>query len=366
MKDERKARIYIASFALLLLFFGALTLLLPQKETSAFERRKLARMPQLTLSRVLSGEYYQSFEKFAPDHFPLRDSFRAIASASRLYVFRQADTHGVFLHDGSIHKLEYPEKDGSVEKTASVLNSVIGRFPESANVYLAVIPDKNYYLPEDAGYPRLPYAAMLERIRTAVPNAAWIDLTDTLSPDSYYRTDTHWRQEALGPVCDRLFEAMGVPVKFSDTAYEAREFSPFSGVLAGQLALPAQDETITYLTNGALEEALVENSEMNSNPPVYDLSRTAGMDPYDLFLSGASAFVRVTNEAAVTDRALVIFRDSYGSSIAPLLLSGYRTVTLVDLRYLSSAYLDQFLAFGDQDVLILLSTLLWNGGGVLK
>ena len=50
----------------------------------------------------------------------------------------------------------------------------------------------------------------------------------------------------------------------------------------------------------------------------------------------------------------------YGSSLAPLLASGYRTITLVDLRYLSSDQLDQYIDFEDQDVLFLYSTLLLN------
>ena len=53
------------------------------------------------------------------------------------------------------------------------------------------------------------------------------------------------------------------------------------------------------------------------------------------------------------DKNLILFRDSYGSSLAPLLASGYRTITLVDLRYLSSDQLDQYIDFEDQDVLFL-------------
>ena len=41
----------------------------------------------------------------------------------------------------------------------------------------------------------------------------------------------------------------------------------------------------------------------------------------------------VTNERAETDGELVIFKDSYAHAVAPFLAQHFRTVTLVDLRY---------------------------------
>ena len=41
------------------------------------------------------------------------------------------------------------------------------------------------------------------------------------------------------------------------------------------------------------------------------------------------------NPKAETNRELVIFRDSFGSSIAPLFAEGYKKITLLDIRYLN-------------------------------
>ena len=96
----------------------------------------------------------------------------------------------------------------------------------------------------------------------------------------------------------------------------------------------------------------------NNQPiPVYDLDRAAGRDPYELFLSGSLSLVTMENPHAKENRELVLFRDSFGSSIAPLLLSGYSKITLVDLRYIHPDCLAQFLDFEDCDVLFLYSTL---------
>lgn len=367
MKYDTKNRVILLLFILLLALGGLLSFLLPKGELSRFERRKLKKMPELTLENVFSGKYFTGFDAWLPDHFPLRDSFRALAAGSRLYVFSQADSNGLYLANGSIYKMEYPEKPGSIEKTARVINSVIDRFPDDANIYMAVIPDKNYYAPDRDAHPALDYESFLGRIQTSVPKATYISLLDCLTAESFYRTDTHWRQERLAPVVDRLCEELHLPLKFSETVYDTEEvFSPFYGVLYGQLALPVKPESLAYLTNQAIAAATVENAETGKTEPVYHPDRFSGMDPYDLFLSGAVSCLKITNESAATDRELILFRDSFGSSLAPLLIANYRTITLVDLRYLSSAYLDQFLTFEGQDVLFLYSTLIWNGDGVLK
>lgn len=90
------------------------------------------------------------------------------------------------------------------------------------------------------------------------------------------------------------------------------------------------------------------------------------MDGYDVFCAGAQSVVTIESPLAKTDRELILFRDSFGSSLAPLFLEGYRRVTLVDLRYLSSSLLEQFVDFHGQDVLFLYSTSLLNSGMLLK
>ena len=49
-----------------------------------------------------------------------------------------------------------------------------------------------------------------------------------------------------------------------------------------------------------------------------------------------------------------MFRDSFCSSLAPLLLDGYKKITVIDLRYIGSPLLKGLVEFKDnQDVLII-------------
>ena len=99
---------------------------------------------------------------------------------------------------------------------------------------------------------------------------------------------------------------------------------------------------------------------------LYNLKKAAGNDAYEIFLSGAAPVVTIENPDAVSGKALVIFRDSFGSSIAPLLVSGYEKITLVDIRYVQSSSVGEFVDFSGCNVLFLYSTILLNNSGALR
>ena len=75
----------------------------------------------------------------------------------------------------------------------------------------------------------------------------------------------------------------------------------------------------------------------------------------------------ISNPDCKTEKELILFRDSFGSSLAPLLIAGYSKITLVDLRYISTDILDDFIDFTKaQDVLFLYNTQILNNSYMLK
>ena len=171
----------------------------------------------------------------------------------------------------------------------------------------------------------------------------------------YYRTDTHWRQETLGETAAAIAAAMGASLP---AEYETVDVSSaFRGVYAGQYALPVEPDALRYLTNGTITALRVYDYETGAEIPVYDLTLAAGRDGYEMFLGGTKALLTIKNPNAETDRELVIFRDSFGSSIAPLLAQGYAKVTVVDIRYMAPALAGRFVELSQaDDVLFLYST----------
>ena len=166
------------------------------------------------------------------------------------------------------------------------------------------------------------------------------------------------------PVAQRLAEAMGVELNGS---YETVTLdAPFCGVYCGQSALDLAPDALTYLTNDTLRACTVYDYEMDTTLPVYDLDAAGGDDAYAIFLSGSKSLLTIENPNAGTERELVVFRDSFGSSLVPLLAEGYARITLVDIRYIASERLGTWLTFSDQDVLFLYSTPVLNNSETLK
>lgn len=337
-------------------------------EESGAERRKLAQPPVFSLETVLSGKFMTQFEDYTTDQFPFRDRFRQLKAEFHYNVLSQRDNNGIYLVDDVAAKLEYPLNETSLQRAVGVLNRVYEMFLDgtSCKCYQAVVPDKGYYLAAEKGYPAMDYDALFSGMEQGLPWAVSVDLTSFLTAEDYYRTDTHWRQERLLPAAGQLCETMGSQIpKAGDYTQTALDI-PFYGVYYGQAAIPMKPETIYMMESQLLNSCLVYNYETGNTTAIYDMSKRSSRDLYDVFLSGAAALQRIDNPNATSDRELIVFRDSFGSSMVPLLVQGYKTVTLVDLRYISSDLLGQFLTFADQDVLFLYSTLVLNNSTALK
>ena len=231
------------------------------------------------------------------------------------------------------------------------------------NIYLSVVPDKSYFLAEKNGYLGMDYERLFTEMREKMSFAEYIDITGTLDITDYYKTDTHWRQEKLRDTAAALANAMGV--KLSGEYTEEALDHPFYGVYYGQSSLPLPAETMYYLTNDILAGCKVTNYEDGSIGGIYNMEKANGKDPYEMFLSGSISLLTIENPNATTDRELIVFRDSFGSSISPLLAEGYAKITLVDIRYLRTDMLARFIEFKNQDVLFLYSTLVLNNSETL-
>lgn len=352
-------------------FFLALSLLClfkPEGEYSESERRVLKSFPQISPESVVSGKFMAEFEEYTVDRFPMRDSFRTLKAVSSLYVFQNMDNNGIYLSDGYISKLEYPKNEAMLTHASECFEKIYDSYlsENDVKVYFSIVPDKNYFLAEQSGHLSIDYDNLIESMRGRLDFMEYIDITDLLSIEDYYKTDTHWRQEKIVDVAQRLGEKMGVSV---DDNYQTNTLDvPFYGVYCGQSALPVKPDTIQYLTNETIDSCLVTSYDKGIPVPksMYDMEKAHGKDPYEIFTSGASPIITIENPNCETERELVIFRDSFGSSLAPLLTGGYSKITMVDTRYIRSDMLGNFIGFDDRDVLFIYSTILLNNSLALK
>lgn len=342
----------------------------PVKDISYSERRKLTRFPSLTMKLIFNGKFMEDFEKYALDQFPFRDNFRSIKAHFELDIFRKLDNNNVYTIDDNLFKIEYPIKPHNIQKTIDHMNTVYNLYLKGMNVYYSIIPDKSYFAADKRGYLGLDYIMLENMMRENIKDIIYIDIFDTLTLDDYYNTDVHWRQEKLDKVVSRIIHAMGLEESPEDGDYTQKQYYPFYGAYYGQSALNPKPDTLIYRTNPYIDAAKVYNYDpsIDKDAPfsVYNEDSLGTVDSYDVFLWGASPIIEIMGDNIKTDRELIIFRDSFASSIAPLLLEHYSKITLIDTRYVNHKLLGSFVEFKDQDVLFLYNTVLINNGNILK
>jgi hypothetical protein len=294
-----------------------------------------------------------------------------------LYALNQSDNNDKYIHDGYIAEMALLN-ESVFQKNLESMRRVYEKFLKDApdcNVYMAIIPDKNYYLADVSGHMSMDYTELFERIEANAPWATHISLLDKLDISDFYYTDTHWRQEKILDVAQKIANAMGGqgPKEEDFTAQKLED--PFYGVYYGQIALPVAGEDMFVLRSDVLDNCLVSYNGEEPVKGVYDWARskvemvakpnggyTIYGDMYEVFLSSESGKIVIENPAATTDKELVVFRDSFGRSMIPLLVQDYAKVTILDTRWLTGGTftLDKHITFENQDVLFLYSALVLN------
>jgi hypothetical protein len=364
MKNKIQNIIISVSFLAVLLFLAIVGIIYPDNEISYSERRKLATLPEFSIEKILkknlNGDgYFDEMEKYLLDQFIARDAFRTLNVSTRKYAFMQKDIGGIYVIGDRIFKMEYLLNEKAVERSAKVYLKVIEKYFSSnvANIYYTIVPDKNYYSASKNGYLALDYEKMFAIMEDKLSEYTFIDIRGMLSEDDYYRTDLHWEQQKIADVANTILKAMGEAGSVDTSNYEEKIFDGFKGAYYGQAALPITPDKLIYLTNETLENCKVFDYEYNKYVPMYAEDKLGGVDSYDVYLHGARSLITIENPDAENKKELVIFRDSFGSSLAPLLASSYSKITLVDIRYLNSESIGRFIEFSENcDVLFMYNT----------
>lgn len=366
MSEKIKNILNITLFSVFLAGLLLWAIIKPDSDISLTERRKLAKMPELSSETVLSGSFMKDFETYALDQFPMRDRFRQLKAISSFYLFNRSDNNGVYISEGHAAKLDYPINEKSLDYVKQKIDFLYEKYlkESDSDIYFCLVPDKNVYLAPQGGYPHIGYDDVMSEMKERIDYAEFIDISSLLELDDYYTTDLHWREERLRDVAEHITESMGEA--FEGDFYETKLDIPFYGVYYGQSALPMKPDTISHIDSEIFKNCRVFDYESNCEIPVHNMELANGKDPYEMFLNGSRSLITIENPDAASDKELIIFRDSFGSSLAPWLTGSYKKITLVDIRYMQSAFVGNFVEFSGQDVLFMYSIPVLNNSETLK
>ena len=231
----------------------------PAKAESESERRPLDQWPGIKLEEILDGKFMSKFEDYTLDQFPLRDRFRQIKSLFHYYAMRRGDNNDIYIADGYAAKMEYPLNEARIKASTKIFTQIYEQYLKDAGCtsFVAVVPDKGYYLSEAKGYLAMDYEKLFATVQEGMPWASYIDLTQSLSIEDYYYTDTHWRQEKILEAAGVLAQALGVTAPKAENYTQEKLDRPFYGVYYGQAALPMEPEDMYIMRSELLSACQV-------------------------------------------------------------------------------------------------------------
>lgn len=354
MSDKIKDIVVTLVFLFTIIILFLINVIKKDTDISIAERRKLATMPNLTTKSLFDGTYFKKFDSYVTDQFIERDAFRKIKIDIELST--KGEYNNLYMHDDYIIEEIFPLNSNSINNLTNKINYIKNTYlNNNSNVYYTIIPDKNYFV--NKGNLKLDYNKLQDIMKSNLTNINYINIFDKLTLDNYYKTDTHWKQEDLYNVAHTIANQMNFSITNDNVI---NTVTTFKGSYASRLSVTKDIDTIKTISNLSILNSSVYNYDTKKYTKIYDYNKLKSLDKYDIYLSGASSIIDIVNPTSISNKELIVFRDSYGSSLIPLLIDGYKKITVVDIRYVSSRILDKYIKFNNQDILFMYSVLTIN------
>jgi DHHW protein len=379
--DNRTGLVYSAFFISILCIGGLFSLLMPSKEISEIENRRLTPFPQLSASSLFSGHFTDSLDLYYSDNFPLREDLVQLAS-------------GIKDAGGFVTEIKYYETTGTVEaevlpskdtlqsakadslaaikadtakantadynKSSSIIvyegraiqlfgstNEISKRYAEMVNlykqtfdsltIYCMIAPTPiDFYLPKEYKRSSNNEKNNIQFVREQLDsNVVFADAYSEIAKHTdryiYFNTDHHWT--GLGA----YYAYRGFCLSAGLDPYELNQFEKkkirkkFLGSLYGitlDKRLRDMKDSVEYYKLPIPTKSFRYNMDSSRFEKMNLFSNVAN---YANFLGGDHPLVRI--ESDVNTEKLLVIKDSFGNAVAPYLALHFGTVYVMDYRY---------------------------------
>ncbi|MCR5809763.1 MAG: hypothetical protein K6G56_09455 [Clostridiales bacterium] len=291
---------------------------------------------------IVKGDLSSNVDSFLEDHFPARKFFVAanayyLRATGRNAVQPVIMGRGDRLYDAPIDlRLKFysylEENEGCLEKFAADngLEYGIVIAPNSALTSVSDLPKLHLEYPD---------AGIVDKLRqdtsAFVPDL--VELYSSMEDDEryFYRTDHHWTMDGAHLCYRALCGILGVtPVEKSEFTVEEYEFYGSYYRKSG-LWLTSPDKLEIWRSPKLDNMTVSIGPEVRAtvHKGVYDEEKLKEneIDKYAAYLYSNNGLTVIENPEG-NGEALMIIKDSYGNSIAPLFAMNYSTVIMIDTR----------------------------------
>lgn len=362
----RKIQYFLLPITFFCIVFGGFVvhIITVDRPQSEMENRTLETANLSTSLRdIFSGTWSKQVEAYISDQFPARDWWM------RDYVFFQCAMGKTYLND----KYAVDEASGWIiskpasAKTEQELASFANDLQQlSEGLATKNIPFTFYSLPAKATYSREPSPDFMPadagmqnntklHSRLTADGVGNIRLRDYMDDDfsadrDFFKTDHHWKMRGAyagyEALITTLSERMGEtiqPISYDETNTKCL-LNDFAGSWNKMLYMTVKNsdqvcynEPTSFATQFTIYDGTIEENIIAPYEAVY--GRAKQMDAGTL-VNYAEAYSRdfaeltIVNDEYDSDKHLVVIKDSYFNAIQFHVASHFKTLTILDLRYL--------------------------------
>ncbi|MBO4383848.1 MAG: hypothetical protein J5854_00300 [Clostridia bacterium] len=331
-------------------FLSVLLFALPKHagEMSSLEFRKLADDPfkgksaSALMTELVRGYMSKNVDKFLEDHYPARNFFIALNSYYLRYTGRNANQAVVMGKNGRLFDAPLDPASEYLDKNVKKINEFASA--NGLDTVIAVVPSAAITNADELPAVHLLYyddviiASVRERANAYVPDIAAI-FDESAEDYLMYRTDHHWTMNGAYEIYKDVMEHYGeAAVDKSAFGVEKYEFFGSYYRKAGMwLTKPDTLEVWTSRAMNGLTTGIGWGERTVRYEGVYDREqlKEGNVDKYAAYLWSNNGITVIENPEG-NGRTVMLVKDSFGNSIAPLLALTYSRVVMIDTRYYMS------------------------------
>ena len=339
LQINRRLQGQLLSWLLVIVIFGFLTagVMVKDKDFSENENRNLAQFPKLSVSSVLDGSFLQGLGDYVADQFPGRNFWISVDLKMK-QLLGQKEAGGVYLCDDYLIQVPSQPNWEQVERNLAAVDAFSEKYPE-LNMVMTVVPNSvvinERLLPENA--PARDQLADLDRIDELLEVVPFRDVTGALRDHDdeylYYKTDHHWTSLAAKYAFYALAEDLNIRPVEEDQYTVMLVSNTFEGTLSSKSGSHvSRDSVEIYEPRTGIEYFVTYADTGEKISSLYKREALTTKDHYTVFFGGNYSRVDVTTTAD-TERALLIFKDSYANCMVQFLYPYFDHITIIDPRY---------------------------------
>ena len=337
--------IVILIFAAFILVFAIGSLILPDKSFSAAENRELQQKPEFTWTAVLSGDYEEELLNYTSDQIIGRNFWVSARTGAKL-AMGSRDVNGVYFCSGGrlVEKITQADIDSEIyKKNLAAVKTFFDRLDPSVGRSLIIVPAAetmlSNQLPEDAA--TFDWTALEKQALETVGKSSYVSLTAAFSKEKksglYYLTDHHWNSEGTQAAFKQWMMSQKTHGLPKVTFQEKKLADGFYGSLWSKVIWGKKSDTVsTFVPAGSSMDGFTFKADGKEMGSIYQMKYASEKDKYAAFFGGNYGRVEITG-GPKNGRTLLIVKDSYANSFAPLAAAEYEKVCMVDLRYFSGS-----------------------------